>query len=321
VPPEGTGTLTFAVSNYSFGDTDRDGTLDHANGWKQLGFDLDGILSGPSTPGLCMPAAGGPDAVHTDGCNGIDNAFGSEIVRTVFLSLSGAPSGHASDGIAQGDYTVLISVDALGGGTDESSLTARLYTAAGLSHPPVNDGTDAWPVRPESLSNPTNLASAKLETSTAYVVSNTFVAQFHGALPLEISMSGLGILREFHLDIRNPIVVMELDPQRRSATNGTIAGVLDLGALVSEFRQWAGSFDPSLCTGPTIDAILTQIEQAADILIDSTQDPTKTCNGISIGLGFNATRAQLGAIAPPEVIPTPCGPDGGASTGDAGEGG
>jgi hypothetical protein len=34
--------------------------------------------------------------------------------------------------------------------------------------------------------------------------------------------------------------------------------------------------------------------QASDILSDGTQDPTQTGDGISIGLGFNATVVQLG---------------------------
>ena len=47
--------------------------------------------------------------------------------------------------------------------------------------------------------------------------------------------------------------------------------------------------------------------EAADILIDGTQDPALTCNGISIGLGFTLTEVRLGEIAPPLVWPEdPC---------------
>ena len=54
-----------------------------------------------------------------------------------------------------------------------------------------------------------------------------------------------------------------------------------------------------------------QIAQASDILTDGTQDPTKPCDGISIGLGFDGALVQLGTpVAPPPPPTNPCG-DGG----------
>ena len=50
---------------------------------------------------------------------------------------------------------------------------------------------------------------------------------------------------------------------------------------------------------------------------DGTQDPTKTCDGISIGLGFDAELVQLGPIAPPAATPNPCA-DAGADGGSVG---
>ena len=81
----------------------------------------------------------------------------------------------------------------------------------------------------------------------------------------------------------------------------------------------AGSFDPSLCTGPTIMSIVDQITQASDIMADGSQDPTQTCNGISIGIGFNASLVQLGpVVAPPAPKANTCadaGTGGGAADG------
>ena len=56
---------------------------------------------------------------------------------------------------------------------------------------------------------------------------------------------------------------------------------------------------PVFCN--TFDA---QIRQASDIMVDGTQDPAKTCNGISIGLGFEMSELQFGNVANP-VAPTP----------------
>jgi hypothetical protein len=65
------------------------------------------------------------------------------------------------------------------------------------------------------------------------------------------------------------------------------------------------------CSGPTIDSIASQVTQAADILIDGSQDPSKSCDGVSIGVGFEAEIVQLGAIgdAPDDI--NPCDPDAG----------
>jgi hypothetical protein len=54
------------------------------------------------------------------------------------------------------------------------------------------------------------------------------------------------------------------------------------------------------------------IGQASDILQDGTQDPTKTCDGITIGLGFEADAVLLGPAVPPPPPPIVC------PTGDGG---
>lgn len=73
-------------------------------------------------------------------------------------------------------------------------------------------------------------------------------------------------------------------------------------------KKNAGSFDPSFCdlNGPTMASILTQVEQAADILVDGTQDPTKTCDAISIGIGFDAVAVTLGPVVAAPVPTDPC---------------
>ena len=45
--------------------------------------------------------------------------------------------------------------------------------------------------------------------------------------------------------------------------------------------------------------IIEQVKRASDIMVDGTQDPTKTCDGISVGLGFEA---QAGALGNPVVV-------------------
>jgi hypothetical protein len=41
-------------------------------------------------------------------------------------------------------------------------------------------------------------------------------------------------------------------------------------------------------------------------MTDGTQDPTKVCDGISVGLGFDMKPAQIGVVAPPAAPSMSC---------------
>ena len=64
----------------------------------------------------------------------------------------------------------------------------------------------------------------------------------------------------------------------------------------------------ALAEAGDIESIGEQLRQAADIMLDGTQDPNQTCNAISIGLGFEAVEANLADVAlpvPPPFQPCP----------------
>ena len=167
-------------------------------------------------------------------------------------------------------------------------------------------------MRPELLADPTDLGSAKVQSSNSYVVGNTWVGRFSGDLPIELLFFNGDPLR---LVVNNPIVTMDLDAQRQSVTKGTLAGVLATDTLIAEL----GGLIPRVggagyCSGPPVESLLVMIAQSSDILADGTQDPTKPCSGISISLGFEAKRVQLGPIAAPAApLPPVC--DGGGTDG------
>lgn len=90
-----------------------------------------------------------------------------------------------------------------------------------------------------------------------------------------------------------------------------MGGIIRAEDLVDQVAKLAAAFDSSFCdpNSPTLVAILNQLRQASDILLDGSQDPNKVCDGISIGLGFTMKAAQLGGIAPPvSPPPNPCIP-------------
>lgn len=94
-----------------------------------------------------------------------------------------------------------------------------------------------------------------------------------------------------------------------SASMGTISGIIRTVDPVSAFAKVAGAFsDGQLCPGsPTLDGALAAFRAASDIMSDgSNGDPSKECDAISVGIGFDAISVQLGGVVadpPPAVDP------------------
>jgi len=299
--PDGATDVTFAIRKLYLGDTKRDGTPDKVNGWKEYGFDLDGKISTAVSTDLCKPRNNAPvKNVYPDGLNGIDNSFGRNILP-IILGLSATAATSINDSITKGSFTIMLSMGKLGAGKEYNPILTKLYGGATLLDAmmmpvaPKWDGSDTWPVVPELLNNPMDISSAKVQFDKSYLVDNTWVSGSKGTINLNLSVQGFTL----SLTVAAALISVDLSADHKTGTKGTIAGVLATDTLTSELKKVAGGFDPTLCMGPTIDSIIAQIEQASDIMRDGTAgDPTKTCDGISIGLGFDVAAVQLGKIAP-----------------------
>jgi hypothetical protein len=302
--PDGAGHVTFAVSRFLVGDRDRAGRVG-TDAWKRYGYDLDGLASGARTfdgfDGLCTPREGASrTAVQADGEAGIDNAFGATLLPLI-LGADPAFPEEVERSLAAGGTTLLVDLEALGSGTDYRGMSAGLYTGAPLGHAPAYDGSDDWPVRADASPGAASAISTGLVATDSYVTGNTWVGRFHGVLTVELPwLKGITM----HLRIGDPVVTMALDPSRGGVEEGTIAGVIATEDLLAEARDEALRVDASLCPGTsTMKAILAEISMASDIMADGTQDPARTCDGISIGLGFSARRVRLGPVVAAPVIP------------------
>jgi hypothetical protein len=307
--PDGMGSTTFAVSELFLGDTDRDGTPDEVNGWKQYGFDIDGIVATPPYANLCKPVDNAPPSVHQNGDGGIDNSFGANILP-ILLGIESTFSQKINQGLQTGQFTIMLSMVDLGSGATYNPLLTRFYHGADLGSAPTFDGSDVWPVLPDLLTNPADITTTSVQFPASYVNDQTWVSSSVGAgvVPLILPVGG----GPLNLTIEHAQIAFTMDPTHRTGTNGTISGVLSTQAFVTALQVLVSAFDPAFCdpNNTTFEAIAEQVAQASDILLDGTQDPTKTCDGISIGLGFNAALVQLGSVAAPVTPPNPCG-DGG----------
>ncbi|MBN4050360.1 hypothetical protein JYT28_01240 [Desulfobulbus sp. AH-315-M07] len=303
-PGDGSDTV-FAVTRMYFGDTDSQGSPS-PTAWKAYGYNLDGKISTGTSTDLCKPSQGAaPNSVYPDGNGGIDNSWGKNLLP-IWTGLAPDFSAQLNDSIASGEGTFLIKLDDLGSQLNYSVLGGKWYLtapyAAGL---PKFDGTDAWDVSANHLASPGDVESSLYAFTNGYLTANTWVAAPAGDVTLTIDNQGFPFAFELH----HAFITMVLSPDHQSASNGIIAGVIDTEQHVDQMRKLAGSFDPGLCEGTTFESLADQLRQASDILKDGTQDPTRICDGISIGIGFEAVRAQIGDIAPATPPPPdPCGP-------------
>lgn len=311
--PDGTGSVTFAISKLYLGDTDPDGTPDPNNGWKNYGYDLDGKISTATSTDLCQPVNNAPvKDVYPDGTNGLDNSFGKNILQIIIGLSSSAPQA-VNDSIASGSFTIMLDMQQLGTKADYNPMVTQLYAGGNLGSTPKFDGTDMWPVRPDLLVDPTDLSKGStVKFSTSYLTSNTWVSGSKGDVNLGLSISGFTL----NLTIASALITLQIDPTHKHGTKGIIAGVLNTATLLSEIKKVAGAIDPGLCSGTVLDGITAQIAQASDIMSDGTQDPTKQCDGISIGLGFDAELVKISGISPATPpAADPCAADGGTDGG------
>jgi hypothetical protein len=334
VPSNAAAATVTAAHNYAMhklylGDTDRTGTPSQ-DAWKAYGYNLDDKITTKDSTDVCTLAQGALRAAQTDGNGGIDNSFGENILPIVLTTAGNDASTKINNSINTGSFTVMTYVkgfdDSAGNKTSATGLTGVLlaggnYASATDGGMPTWDMSTHWPIRPELLtcgpscppgSDP--IADAKIKFPMAYQAGGTFVNGSPGSLDLSLSIGGQS------LDISIHSALVTFDPKAPGhVTNGTIAGVINTEELISSLKTVAGHISTSLCAGSAFESIASQIQQASDIVINSdgsVSNPAGTpCNGISIGLGFDADEIALPTpqdiAGPTPPAPDPCAMDGG----------
>lgn len=272
--------------------------------WKQYGFNIDGLVSTATSMDLCQPNSGGAsNIVYPDGDNGNDNSFGKNILP-LLLGIYPTMISQINDSLLNGKFTMMLKMNCLPTMDNVDPLKTELFQGTALGMVPKFDGTDQWPVAPELLSNPMVPTSSKIVYPQSSVTGTMFDAGKNVEVVLTIPMSTATSTAWITLNIHAARMTMMLSADRKSATNGRIGGVLRTEEFVTEFKKVGALF--GLCGNPLYTNLNENFRQASDILADGSQDPTATCDGISIGLGFDMKEVQLGVVGPMAPMQAAC---------------
>ena len=276
-------TYTFAIHDFFLGDMARDHTYASYDAWKAFGHDIDGKITDDSSTDVCTLYPGGS---QVDGNGGIDNSFGAKFVQTIDTRF-GPPSVTMTRAVQAGAWTLEIEVAGLSDDPAQSSygLLARTFEGAKLDAAPAFDDSTSWPVLSSSLVDGATIEGGATGTfPNARIDHGTFTS---GAAtgPVHFSLVFQGA--PLGLVLHDPRITFRRST-RTDVVDGTISGVLDLDEFIAMMHAAASHISTSLC-GSAFDGLAAQYRAAADILVDGSNASGVTCDGISVGFGFNAT--------------------------------
>jgi len=286
----------YAVKRVFLGETDRTGGP-KKDAWKDYGENIDGLTTTKTSTDVCKRVGGADSAKQEDGIGGIDNAFGRTVLGFI-LGLVPTPSKSATDDIALGRRTMMLNLLAPSATPARIGLLSAANTTAQLKW----DGTDIRQAAATSVDTGPDdaLSTASSPTIAGQVVSSGIATgTFYFDLPIQGDV--------WRIPIRLARMTMTVSADNIFAKNGTISGIIPTEELVTGIELVAGRISTQLCGGSTLDTIKQTIRQASDILVDGTQDPTKNCDAVSIGIGFEAVKVTVsGTAVDPPPSPDPC---------------
>lgn len=284
--PGGSLDLVFAVRTIDFGENDPD---------NRPGLDLDQTCTcgASKQEGQCViPPFVTSAMTPCDPPDGRDNAVANLIVQSKTALMKG--SKEYSDAITTGQWTLVFRLTEYDGSAEDSSVRVSTYLTDKLGAPPVWDGMDAWPIRPESLAVATDLSKPLIVDPNAYVVDHTLVSIFSGQLEL----NGLKVR------LASGFFTAQLveDAGKWRLDEGLMAGTWQANDALNGVGSLLVGPLPLCNTGTLYEAVHNIVCNAVDI----ASSPSLPCDSLSFGMKLTAEAATLGPIAAAQMPGPTC---------------
>ncbi len=333
--------IYLAVGTMRIGSQDPSFQAD-ASAWEDLGMDIDSVCTNSPTCLTsdtllsCKPTL---TAIAYDGNYCRDNTFGRLEVQAASIPEVGGKYGLNDDAfncaLCTGAYNFIIRLSNYNGGANDDSVRLDFYPSPGLEtvlpwactdpnwrvHPCFTADMP-WLVRDTAVSADAggpNLPDAVLADSNAYVRDGYLVA----TLPTDtlfwfptIAGRKSDVATAFPLKFAQAIVaghIVKAEDGTWSVIDGTIAGRSRESDILEGFRLIG------FCeTDKNYSLMQGFLHGNLDILATAPNDPSTTCDGISVGIGFTARQATPGALVHvDDLVECPNGDGGASDAGDA----
>ncbi len=202
--------------------------------------------------------------------------------------------------IEAGSYTELFEIDGMkdfAGSLDQNGLVGAVYVGTDNSQQKLFDGSDNWAVAYESVVGG-DINTPAVRFSNSYMSGGTWVSGDKVDFELPLTIYGYTIC----LPIHGAVVTMQFQGNFPNATaiNGIIAGHVAAEDVVDAISSSYGN-------NPTLNGVLDEVRADSGLMVDGTSsDSTKTCDAISIGLGFDGVNAAASTVAAPRTPSNPC---------------
>lgn len=300
----------------------RDASLNQdGDAWRDIGLNLDGLCSTNPAPRVECDPRRETAMPLIDGNQGIDNAFGGEVLPLVNLAFPGLEdtsdaarmfglgalvlrvrgwNGEANDNRV--DVTVGQSVFGVASdGTDTPpeievvDFEPRVPGTMDLAPTPVWDGQDWLWLREESFFRG-DIEMPLVRDDNAYVSEGKLVVQLPDRVDINFSSEEQGVT----VRLTDARIVATIDGERLSpVVIGGRWSVLDLLSTANTI---------GVCEGDTeYNLLVNQLDTVADVRSQSgTGGPGVPCDAISVGVTFEGYRVRLAGTEPAPPPPDGC---------------
>jgi len=242
-----------------------------AAAWESYSFDLDGVNSCVVSASNCVLA----NKKLVDRPSGVDNAFAEGMAYTIALGCTYSEE-------LRGDYTLLLRIEDLGFGGEDGSAPGAIYVARALEkgEMPTWTVSDRWIVDAASLEDGTSIDRPRIRFPRGFVKDGRWWSGVIDRQTIDVRLSvGCSALHPF-LPIRPEALTLAID-----AGKGTLAGVVAredaIAALDVIGRRIA---DCAYAHEQT-----ETLDRSLDLLANDPKSKSdRPCDGMSVGLGFDA---------------------------------
>lgn len=307
--PSGKGkTLWFIVKHYFLATQLRDGTQS-SDAWKVLGWDIDHVCTGAkeseANTGTCKRVDGADPDVLVDGDGCRDNNFGEWVIPKIG-TINPSFEDDSNKSLTRGGSTWIFEIEDLDDGPDDpyapGFLVRAVPTPGTLS--PKYDGTDVREASSDTVIAG-DLKRPAVRFADGYVRGNHWVSGNPTSFEVRVPLGNLSA----DLPLAGATFDYVLSTDHKTATNGTIAGAIpwaQFETLLKPIAERAG-----FCPGSDLyTSFVKTVSKFPDVVVESAtlQDVNVTCDGISIGLGFDLAPLQpvTTVTDPPPPSPSKC---------------